>query len=135
MRKVQNLKCPCCGYIYNQTYNSSKEIESLISKRNESTKRILRKVFLLINKHIPADRDRDLQYKFLQAISNVEERTIKWAVNRYMMDNHYLSGKGLAYLKNMILNHHKNNKVMSINERRSRGISPKVINLERNTDD
>jgi hypothetical protein len=52
-----------------------------------------------------------------------------------MMDNHYLSGKGLAYLRNIILNHHKNNKVMSKNERRSRGISPKVINLERNTDD
>jgi|TARA_R100001143_G_C3309333_1_gene109388 hypothetical protein len=135
MRKVQNLKCPCCGYIYNQTYNSSKEIERLISKRNESTKRILRKVFLLINKHIPADRDRDLQYKFLQAISNVKEIPIKWSINRYMMDNHYLSGKGLAYLKNIILNHNKNNKVMSKNERRSRGISPKVINLERNTDD
>ena len=100
-----------------------------------SVKNTLRRVFLLINKHVPADRDRDLQYKFLQAISNVEERTIKWAGNRYMMDNHYLSGKGLAYLKNIILNHHKNNKVMSKNERRSRGISPKVINLERNTDD
>ena len=135
MKKVQNLKCPCCGYIYNQTYNATKEIERLISKRNKSVKSTLRRVFLLINKHVPADRDRDLQYKFLQAISNVEERIIKWAVNRYMMDNHYLSGKGLAYLRNIILNHHKNNKVMSKNERRSRGISPKVINLERNTDD
>ena len=96
MKKVQNLKCPCCGYIYNKTYNPTREIERLISKRNKSLKTLLRKVFLLINKHIPSDRDRDLQYKFLQAISNVEERTIKWAVNRYMMDNHYLSGKGLA---------------------------------------
>ena len=135
MRKVQNLKCPCCGYIYNQTYNSSKEIERLISKRKESTKKILRKVFLLINKHIPADRDRDLQYKFLQAISNVKEIPIKWSINRYMMDNHYLSGKGLAYLKNIILNHNKNNKVMSKNERRSRGISPKIVNLERKKND
>ena len=61
MKKVQNLKCPCCGYIYNQTYNASKEIERLIAKRNKSTKDILRKVFLLINKNIPSDRDRDLQ--------------------------------------------------------------------------
>ena len=135
MKKVQNLKCPCCGYIYNQTYNASKEIERLIAKRNKSTKDILRKVFLLINKNIPSDRDRDLQYKFLQAISNVGEIAIKWSVNRYIMDNHYLSGKGLAYLKNIILNHNKNNKVMSKNERRSRGISPKIINLERNTND
>ena len=135
MKKVQNLKCPCCGYIYNQTYNASKEIERLIAKRNKSTKDILRKVFLLINKNIPSDRDRDLQYKFLQAISNVGEIAIKWSVNRYIMDNHYLSGKGLAYLKNIILNHNKNNKVMSKNERRSKGISPKIINLERNTND
>ena len=135
MKKVQNLKCPCCGYIYNQTYNASKEIERLIAKRNKSTKDILRKVFLLINKNIPSDRDRDLQYKFLQAISNVGEIAIKWSVNRYIMDNHYLSGKGLAYLKNIILNHNKNNKVMSKNERRSKGISPKIINLKRKTND
>tara|TARA_R110002167_G_scaffold94219_1_gene251702 strand:+ start:70 stop:477 length:408 start_codon:yes stop_codon:yes gene_type:complete len=135
MKKVQNLKCPCCGYIYNQTYNASKEIERLIAKRNKSTKDILRKVFLLINKNIPSDRDRDLQYKFLQAISNVGEIAIKWSVNRYIMDNHYLSGKGLAYLKNIILNHNKNNKVMSKNERRSKGMSPKIINLERKTND
>jgi len=135
MKKVQNLKCPCCGYIYNQTYNASKEIERLIAKRNKSTKDILRKVFLLINKNIPSDRDRDLQYKFLQAISNVGEIAIKWSVNRYIMDNHYLSGKGLAYLKNIILNHNKNNKVMSKNERRSKGLSPNIINLERKTND
>ena len=135
MKKVSNLKCPCCGYIYNQTYNASKEIERLIAKRNKSTKDILRKVFLLINKNIPSDRDRDSQYKFLQAISDVGEIAIKWSINRYIMDNHYLSGKGLAYLKNIILNHNKNNKVMSKNERRSKGISPKIINLERNTND
>lgn len=135
MKKVQNLKCPCCGYIYNQTYNASKEIERLISKRNKSTKDTLRKVFLLINKNIPSDRDRNLQYKFLQAISNVGEIAIKWSVNRYIMDNHYLSGKGLAYLKNIILNHNKNNKVMSKNERRSKGISPKIVNLKRKTND
>ena len=36
MKKVQNLKCPCCGYIYNKTYNPTKEIEKLISKRNKA---------------------------------------------------------------------------------------------------
>ena len=107
MRKNQNLKCPCCGYIYNQTYNATREIERLISERSKSLKNNLRKVFILINKHVPADRDRELQYRFLQAISKVDARVIKWAINRFIIDNNYLGGKGLAYLRNMILNHNK----------------------------
>ena len=131
MKKKENLKCPCCGYIYNKTYNPTREIERLISERSKSLKNNLRKVFILINKHVPADRDRDLQYKFLQAISKVDEKIIKWAINRFIIDNHYLGGKGLAYLRNMILNHNKNAKTISKNERLSRGLSPPIVKLRK----
>ena len=131
MKKKQNLKCPCCGYIYNQTYNPTKEIERLISKRSTSLKNELRKVFMLINKNVPSDRDRDLQYKFLQAISEVDSKAIKWAINRYVMSNYHLTGKGLFYLKKIILNHHKNAKTISENERKSRGLTPPIVKLKR----
>ena len=131
MRKKQNLKCPCCGYIYNQTYNPTKEIERLIAKRSKSLKNELRKVFMLINKNVPSDRDRDLQYKFLQAISEVDSKAIKWAINRYVMSNYHLTGKGLFYLKKIILNHHKNAKIISENERKSRGMPPPIVKLKR----
>ena len=131
MRKKQNLKCPCCGYIYNQTYNPTKEIERLIAKRSTSLKNELRKVCMLINKNVPSDRDRDLQYKFLQAISKVDSKTIKWAINRYVMSNYHLTGKGLSYLRNIILNHHKNAKIISKNERKSRGMPPPIVKLKR----
>ena len=131
MRKKQNLKCQCCGYIYNQTYNPTKEIERLISKRSKSLKNELRKVFMLINKNVPSDRDRDLQYKFLQAISEVDSKAIKWAINRYVMSNYHLTGKGLFYLKKIILNHHKNAKIISENERKSRGLTPPIVKLKR----
>ena len=131
MKKKQNLKCPCCGYIYNQTYNPTKEIERLISKRSKSLKNELRKVFMLINKNVPSDRDRDLQYKFLQAISEVDSKAIKWAINRYVMSNYHLTGKGLFYLKKIILNHHKNAKIISKNERKSRGVPPPIVKLKR----
>ena len=131
MKKKENLRCPCCGYVYNKTYNPTREIERLISKRNKSVKGDLRKVFMLINKHVPADRDRELQYRFLQAISKVDEKVIKWAINRFIIDNHYLGGKGLAYLRNMILNHHKNAKTISKNERLSRGLSPPIVKLRK----
>ena len=131
MKKKQNLKCPCCGYIYNQTYNPTKEIERLISKRSKSLKNELRKVFMLINKNVPSDRDRGLQYRFLQAISKVDSKTIKWAINRYVMSNYYLTGKGLAYLRNIILNHHKNARIISENERKSRGMPPPIVKLKR----
>jgi hypothetical protein len=131
MKKKQNLKCPCCGYIYNQTYNPTREIERLITKRSTSLKNELRKVFMLINKNVPSDRDRDLQYKFLQAISEVDSKTIKWAINRYVMSNYHLTGKGLFYLKKIILNHHKNAKTISENERKSRGLTPPIVKLKR----
>ena len=131
MKKKQNLKCPCCGYIYNQTYNPTKEIERLITKRSKSLKNELRKVFMLINKNVPSDRDRDLQYKFLQAISEVDSKAIKWAINRYVMSNYHLTGKGLFYLKKIILNHHKNAKIISENERKSRGMPPPIVKLKR----
>ena len=131
MKKKQNLKCPCCGYIYNQTYNPTKEIERLISRRSKSLKNELRKVFMLINKNVPSDRDRDLQYKFLQAISEVDSKAIKWAINRYVMSNYHLTGKGLFYLKKIILNHHKNAKIISENERKSRGMPPPIVKLKR----
>ena len=131
MRKKENLKCPCCGYIYNKTYNPTREIERLILKRSKNVKSDLRKVFMLINKHVPADRDRELQYKFLQAISKVDAKIIKWAINRFIIDNHYLGGKGLAYLRNMILNHNKNAETISKNERLSRGLSPPIVKLRK----
>ena len=131
MKKKQNLKCPFCGYVYNKTYNPTKEIERLISKRSKGLKTELRKVFMLINKNIASDRDRDIHYKFLQAISNVNSRTIKWAINRYVMSNYYLTGKGLPYLRNIILNHHKNAKIISENERKTRGISPTIVKLKK----
>tara|TARA_R100000458_G_C8100030_1_gene127101 strand:- start:26 stop:397 length:372 start_codon:yes stop_codon:yes gene_type:complete len=117
--------------VYNQTYNPTKEIERLISERSKGLKTELRKVFMLINKNVPADRSRELQYKFLQAISKVDSRTIKWAINRYVMSSYHLTGKGLSYLKNIILNHHKNAKIISENERKTRGISPPIVKLEK----
>jgi len=135
MRKKENLKCPCCGYVYNKTYNPTREIERLISERSKSLKNNLRKVFILINKHVPADRDRELQYRFLQAISKVNEKVIKWAINRFIMDNHHLGGKGLAYLRNIILNHHKNAETISKNERLSRGLSPPIVKLKKKGND
>ena len=131
MRKKQNLKCPCCGYIYNKPYNPTREIERLITKRSKTLKTELRKIFMLINKNIPSDRDRDLQYKFLQAISKVDSSTIKWAINRYVMSNYHLTGKGLSYLKNIILNHHKNAKIISENERKTRGVPPPIVKLKK----
>ena len=86
---------------------------------------------MLINKNVPSDRDRDLQYKFLQAISEVDSKAIKWAINRYVMSNYHLTGKGLFYLKKIILNHHKNAKTISENERKSRGLTPPIVKLKR----
>ena len=79
-----NIKCPCCGYVFNRKYDPTQEIGKLIAKRNSGTKAYLRKILLLINKNLPSDMTRDVQYKFLQGISKANDNVIKWAIDRYL---------------------------------------------------
>jgi hypothetical protein len=127
----KNIKCPCCGYVFNRKYDPTQEIGKLIAKRSLGARSCLRKILLLINKNLPSDMTRDMQYKFLQGISIANDNVIKWAVDRYLEEGHLTKGRGLAYLKSMILNHSKNRTTMSKNERMSRGITPPLVKIER----
>tara|TARA_Y100001951_G_C11123779_1_gene174320 strand:+ start:9 stop:395 length:387 start_codon:yes stop_codon:yes gene_type:complete len=124
-----NIKCPCCGYVFNRKYDPTQEIGKLIAKRNSGTKAYLRKILLLINKNLPSDMTRDVQYKFLQGISKANDNVIKWAIDRYLEEGHLAKGRGLAYLKSMILNHSKNRTKMTKSERLSRGLSPPLVKV------
>ena len=123
------MKCPCCGYVLNKKYDATKEIGSLIAKRSSGTRIYLRKVLQSINKNLPSDMTRNAQFKFLQGISTANDNVIKWAIDRYIEEGHLTHGRGLAYLKSMILNHSKNRKSMSKNERLSRGLSPPLVKI------
>tara|TARA_Y100000310_G_scaffold119306_1_gene118044 strand:+ start:273 stop:662 length:390 start_codon:yes stop_codon:yes gene_type:complete len=125
-----NIKCPCCGYILNKKYDATKEIGSLIAKRGPSARIYLRHILQSINKNLPSDMTRDAQFKFLQGISAANDETVKWAIDRYTDEGHLIKGRGLAYLKSMILNHSKNRKKMSKNERLTRGLSPPLIKMK-----
>ena len=125
-----NIKCPCCGYILNKKYDATKEIGTLIAKRGPSARIYLRHILQSINKNLPSDMTRDAQFKFLQGISAANDETVKWAIDRYTDEGHLIKGRGLAYLKSMILNHSKNRKKMSKNERLTRGLSPPLIKMK-----
>ena len=125
-----NIKCPCCGYILNKKYDATKEIGTLIAKRGPSARIYLRHILQSINKNLPSDMTRDAQFKFLQGISAATDETVKWAIDRYTDEGHLIKGRGLAYLKSMILNHSKNRKKMSKNERLTRGLSPPLIKMK-----
>ena len=125
-----NTKCPCCGYILNKKYDATKEIGSLIAKRGPSARIYLRHILQSINKNLPSDMTRDTQYKFLQGISAANDETVKWAIDRYIDEGHLIKGRGLSYLKSIILNHSKNRKKMSKNERLTRGLSPPLIKMK-----
>ena len=125
-----NIKCPCCGYVLNKKYDATKEIGTLIAKRSSGTRVYLRKVLRSINRNLPSDMTRDAQYKFLQGINIANDETVKWAIDRYIDEGHLFQGRGLAYLKSMILNHSKNRKKMSKNERLTRGLSPPLIKIK-----
>ena len=66
----------------------------------------------------------------MQGISAANDETIKWAIDRYVDEGHLIKGRGLSYLKSIILNHSKNRKKMSKNERLTRGLSPPLIKMK-----
>ena len=121
-------KCPACGYDLNKKYNWLKEIQSLIAKRNDTTKELLRKISGLISGYIPADNSNQRLMQFLKGISRIDDNVVEWGIEQFYAKRYYFSGKGYSYLSKIIQNRDKNLVAVARNERNILGSSPPIIN-------
>lgn len=121
--------CPACGFKFGQKYKFREDTNLLIQDRKPNTVDMLRTVVSLIQRNIPADKDSQRVFYFLQAISNCSDEVIEWGINQYYSEGHYTKMKGLSYLRNMILNHKKNRNKMIRHEELMYGTSPQKVNL------
>ena len=125
------MQCPCCGYSDEPSYNPSKGIQKLRSRRSRHTKNLLRRVVNFIQTNIPSDNNLIKEYYFYQGISKIEDGIVDWAILRYLENKTpVFSGKGFKYLAAVINNHHKNRNTVSNNERLLRGKPPSVVTIE-----
>ena len=122
--------CPCCGYSDEPSYNPSKRIQKLRSRRSRHTKNLLRRVVNFIQTNIPSDNNLIKEYYFYQGISKIEDEIVDWAILRYLENKTpVFNGKGFKYLAAVVVNHHKNRDTVSKNERLLRGKPPSVVTI------
>ena len=125
------MKCPCCGYINEVSFNPSKKILELKRNRGKHTKKLIRKAVNLIQTNITSDNELIKEYYFWQTISKIPDKVVDWSINRYLESKQSLfDGKGFKYLAQIILNHNKNRTTISKNELLRRGKPPSVVKIK-----
>jgi hypothetical protein len=120
-------KCPACGYNLYKNYNHLNEIKSMIEKRNDSTKLLLRKIASLISNNVPTDKSHNRLMMFLKGIEKTNDNIVSWGIEQYYAKKYYLTGKGYSYLSKIITNRNKNLKTVAKNERKMIGSPPPTI--------
>ena len=122
-------KCPACGYNFTKQYNASVEITQLVNERDKRLRELLKKIAVLINKHVPSS-NRKSYFQFLYSIKDIDSAVVRWAIETFYQKRHYLNGKGFSYLRTIIQNRDKNMDTLMKNERERIGSVPPVINKQ-----
>tara|TARA_R100001244_G_C5121976_1_gene123717 strand:+ start:112 stop:489 length:378 start_codon:yes stop_codon:yes gene_type:complete len=122
-------KCPSCGYDFTKQYNASVEITQLVNERDKRLRELLKKIAVLINKHVPSS-SRKSYFQFLHSIKDIDSAVVTWAIENFYQKRHYLNGKGFSYLRTIIQNRNKNMDTLMKNERERIGSVPPVINKQ-----
>ena len=132
-RKRKMSKCPACGYQYSK-FNRSYELRQLYWELEEIDKdyvRAIKKVSKLIRKHIPSENQNEYEYQLVKGIKDKHTEAAKWAINWYVKDKCYETGKGFNYLKSIIQNHIKDRAMLKKAELKKLGKSPKNLKIKR----
>ena len=124
MNKI--VTCPACGYKMGNDYNILSGIKKFLSSRNKETVKYINKIATTIIGHIPTE-NRESYFKFLFGIQDVEDNIVEWAIEIYYQNRYYVTGKGFAYLRTIMLNRNNNMDTLKKNERLLIGGTPPVI--------
>ncbi len=122
--------CPACGYKEGVQYDYRKEMISLYKKRRETTQLLLKTAINRIVKSIPSERKHEKMFLFLKGIDMVDDNTVCWAVNRFLVNEYYNQQKGFSYLKAMIINAGENSDIKAEYEKKKIGTLPKERRLK-----
>ena len=80
---------------------------------------------MAIESEVVSDSTPNNRFRFLQAISKVEDDVVMHATARFILHRLQMQGYGYSYLRSMILTEHKNAPNKKKNERKRYGKPPK----------
>jgi len=109
MSKV--IKCPVCNHILSGQYvDWRKSIKEMVDSRPRAVQIKLREAFLLINEHIPSEKENIIwkYYKFLKRCEKADAETLLRMIRLYIDGAYYLKMAGYDYLSGMVMNEIKN---------------------------
>ena len=118
------MKCPVCGHVYGSNKKQSQDLSDMLMQRDDKTRKLINKVHRDIVKNVPSDRMLTNLWKFVKAVDNIPDRELRKGINDYYAANHLTFGRGLAYLKAIIVNKNINKDKQKELERKRLGSSP-----------
>ena len=96
--------CPICNHQLSGSFDYTSKIRTLLAKRSDRTKKLIRKVVSTIQKHNNDDVTTFSSYKFLQRLHDVEDEKIRRTIEQFLHGNYAQKMYGLKYLTGWILN-------------------------------
>jgi|2_EtaG_2_1085320.scaffolds.fasta_scaffold88428_2 hypothetical protein len=129
MKKISKA-CPVCGWSYSKTYNYSAKLLLLKNTRSSATKKSIDTLFRKVSQNIPSDNSTANKFFFLKGVSAVEDTLLRREIDRYLVKGYQYEGKGLKYLKAILLNDSINREKRKINEIKRLGRAPKIRRLQ-----
>tara|TARA_R110002020_G_scaffold181370_3_gene376273 strand:+ start:11841 stop:12215 length:375 start_codon:yes stop_codon:yes gene_type:complete len=118
------MKCPNCGYVYGTNKKQQDDLSDMLMARDEKTRKLIRKVHRDITKVLPSDRMLKSFWSFMKGTNHIENRELRRGINQFYKSNHLNFGRGLAYLKAIIVNQHLNKNKQKELERKRLGSAP-----------
>ena len=121
---ITSLKCPKCGFDFCLPKDVNTRIMDMVNKKSSRVMRMYKLLVRTIKKELPSENDNSEFYYFLKATNEVDDRTVVWAINKYLEDGLVHKGYGLAYLRGIIRNKSTHKKTLTKKQKKILGTAP-----------
>tara|TARA_Y100001951_G_scaffold100080_1_gene102971 strand:+ start:367 stop:687 length:321 start_codon:yes stop_codon:yes gene_type:complete len=100
-------------------------MNKILKTKSKKTVKMLNKIAGLVMANVPSET-RLNYYQFLYGTKDIEDNVLEYAIERFYQANHFLDGKGFAYLRSIAQNRGKNIVTIRRNERKRLGSVPPI---------
>ena len=120
------MRCPVCGYQYGSMKKQGDDINEMLNKRGDKAKGMIRDIHRKIVFTIPSQRLQKVYWSFLKATDHIGDKEIIQAITEFIRAKHINYGRGLSYLRAIIVNKHLDKDKLKELEKKRLGSSPPI---------
>ena len=123
---MKHQYCPVCGHQLTGYFDYTIKVKMLLMERSNRTEKLIRKLFITIQKYNPEDVTLFNSYKFLQRLKDVESEKIRRVINQFFLGEYAQKMYGLKYIIGWIEKFDSTYDRRKIVEQKIHGSSPKT---------